>query len=145
MVIFTSLSPFLSGHNTRRLQRSACVACVLCHLVADLGTASSHDAFHLCPPVVDFSPVSTDTAGICVMVQLNCLEEESISAPLGPHRLKVQGSGHVEGTYRDAELPKLLLFTERSQNQATASSMIILTRSYIAVLFYHSSLLSAPV
>lgn len=134
MVIFTSMSPFLSGHNKRRLQRSACVACVLCHLVANLGTASSHDAFHFCPPVVDFSPVSPDIAGICVMVQLNCLEEESISAPLGPQSLKVQRSGQVEGTYRDAELPKLLLFTERSQNKATASCLIILTQCYIQLM-----------
>lgn len=92
--MFTSMSPFLSGHNKRRQQRSACA---LCHLVADSRSASSHDAFHLSPPVVDFSPVSSDTAGICVMVQLDCLEEESISALLGHLSQTVQRSGHVKG------------------------------------------------
>lgn len=68
-----------------------------------------------------FSPVSADTAGICVTVQLDRLQEEGLSAPLGPLSLKAQRSGHVKVTYHDAEPPKLLFFTERSENEAARS------------------------
>lgn len=75
---------FLSGHN----KQPACVACVVCHLVAETGSASSHDAFHLSTccrfftRITHTAPLDAAAAGICVMVQLDCLEEESISAPL---------------------------------------------------------------
>lgn len=46
---------FLSGQN----KQSACVACVLCHLVAETGSASSHDALHLSTCCRFFTHITT--------------------------------------------------------------------------------------